>query len=56
VGHKSPEKYALVEVEVSPDLDAIFDNEVTVVSFLKAFQDNLGLSICDTNGAFKFKN
>jgi hypothetical protein len=56
VGHKSPENNALVEAEVSPDLDAIFDNDVTVDSFLKAFQKDPGLSMCDTNDASKFKN
>ncbi len=56
VGHKSPENNALVEAGVYPNLDAIFHNDVTVDSFLKAFQDNPGLSICDTNDGFKFKN
>ncbi len=56
VGHKSPENNALVEVGVYPDLDAIFHDDVTVDSFLKAFQDNPGLSIRDTNDGFKFKN
>jgi hypothetical protein len=36
VGHKSPENDALVEAGVSPDLDAIFDNDVIMDSFLKA--------------------
>jgi hypothetical protein len=56
VGHKSSEKNALVKAVVSPDLDAIFDDDVTVDSILKAFQDILSLSIWDTNGMFKFKN
>ncbi len=56
MGHKSPEKNAFVEAGVSLDLDAIFDNDVTVDSFLRAFQENPGLSICNTNDAFKFKN
>jgi hypothetical protein len=56
VGHKSPENNALVKARVSPDLNAIFDDDVTVNSFLKAFQDDPGLSICNTNDAFKFKN
>jgi hypothetical protein len=56
VGHKSPENNALLEAGVSPDLDAIFDNDVTVDSFLKAFQKDPGLSKCNTNDPFKFKN
>ncbi len=56
MGHKSPENNALVTAGLSPDLDAIFDNDVMVDSFLKAFQDYPGLSIHDTNDAFKFKN
>jgi hypothetical protein len=43
VGQKSPENNSLVEVGVSPDLDAIFDNDITVDSFLKAFQKDPGL-------------
>ncbi len=45
MGHKSPENNALVEAVVSPDLDAIFDNDITVDSFLKVFQKYPGLSI-----------
>jgi hypothetical protein len=56
VGHKSSENNALVEAGVSTDLDAIFDDDLTMDSFLKAFQDDTGLSICDTDDAFKFKN
>jgi hypothetical protein len=47
---------ALVKVGVSSDLDIIFEDDATVDSFLKAFQDNPGLSIHNTNDAFKFKN
>jgi hypothetical protein len=56
VGHKSPENNALVEAGISQDLDAIFDNDVTVDSFLKAFQKDPVLSMCNTDDAFKFKN
>ena len=56
VGHKSPENNALVEAGVSPELDAIFKDDVTMDSFLKAFQKDLDLSMRDTNDAFKFKN
>jgi hypothetical protein len=56
MGHKSQENNALLKAGVSPYLDAIFDDGVTVDSFLKAFQDDPGLSICDTNDAFKYKN
>ncbi len=56
VGHKFPENNALVEAGVSSDLDAIFNNNVTMDSFLKAFKDNPGLSICNTKDEFKFKN
>ncbi len=56
MGHKSPENNALVEAGVSPELDAIFKDDVTMDSFLKAFQKDPGLSICDTDDAFKFKN
>jgi hypothetical protein len=52
----SPENNALVKTEVSPDLDAIFDNDLTVDSFVNAFENNPGLSIHGTNDAFKFKN
>jgi hypothetical protein len=56
VGHRSPENNALVEVGISQDLDAIFDNDLTVDLFLKAFQEDPSLSMHDTNDAFKFKN
>jgi hypothetical protein len=56
VGHKSPENKALVKARISQDLDAIFDNGVTVDSFLKAFQKDPGLSMRDTDDAFKFQN
>jgi hypothetical protein len=56
VGHKSPENNALVEAGISQDLDAIFDDNVTVDSFFKAFQEDPGLSMRNTNDAFKFKN
>jgi hypothetical protein len=50
------ENYALVEAGVSPDLDAIFDDDVTVDSYLKVFQNDPSLSIFDTNDVFNFKN
>ena len=53
MGHKSPENNALVEAE---DLDAIFDDDVSMDSFLKAFQKDPSLAICDTGDAFKFNN
>jgi hypothetical protein len=56
VGHKSPENNALVEAEISQDLDDIFDDDVTVDSFLKAFQKDPSLSMCNNNDTFKFKN
>ncbi len=56
MSHKSSENNALVEAGVSPDLDAIFDDDFSVDSFLKAFQKKPGLAIRDTNDAFKFKN
>ncbi len=56
VGHKSPENNALVEAGVSSDLDAIFEDDVTVDSFLKAFQKDPSLSMRNTNDTFKFKN
>jgi hypothetical protein len=56
VGHKSPGNNTLVEVGISQDLDAIFDNDVTVDSFLKAFQKDRGLSMRNTNDAFKIKS
>ncbi len=56
VGHKSPENNALVEVGISQDLDAIFDDDVTVDLFLKAFQEDPSLSMRNTNDTFKFKN
>ncbi len=55
MGHNSPENNALVKPRVSPDLDAIFNNGVTVDSFVKAFENKPGLSIHGTSGAFKFK-
>jgi hypothetical protein len=56
LGHKSPGNNALVEAGVSLDVDTIFDDDNIVDSFLKVFQDNPGLSICDMDDAFKFKN
>jgi hypothetical protein len=56
VGHKSLENNALVEAGISPDLDAIFEDDITVDSFLKAFQKDPGLSMRNTNDALKFKN
>ncbi len=56
MGHKSPENNALVEAEISQDLDAIFNYDITMDSFLKAFQEDPSLSMCDTDDAFKFKN
>jgi hypothetical protein len=56
VGHKSPENNALVEAGISQDLDAIFDNDVTVDLFLKAFWEDPGLSMRNTNEAFKLKS
>jgi hypothetical protein len=56
VGHKSPKNNALVEAGISQDLDAIFDNDVTVDLFLKVFQEDPSLSMCNTDDAFKFKN
>jgi hypothetical protein len=56
VGHKSPENDALVKTGVSPDLDAIFNDDVIMDSFVKTFETNHGLSIHGTNDAFKFKN
>ncbi len=56
MGHKSPENNALVEAGVSPDLNAIFNDDVSMDSFLKAFQKEPGLAICNTDDAFKFKN
>jgi hypothetical protein len=40
VGHKSPENNSLVQLGVSPDLDAIFDNDVIMDSFIKAFEND----------------
>ncbi len=54
MGHKSSENNALVEEGITQDLDAIFDNDITVDSFLKAFQKDPGLSMRNTNDAFKF--
>ena len=56
MGHKSPENNTLVEAGVSPDLDAIFNDDVSMDSFLKAFQKDPGLAIRNTNDTFKFKN
>jgi hypothetical protein len=56
VGHKSPDNNALVEAGVSPDLDAIFDDDVSMDSSIKAFQKDPGLAIRNTNDTFKFKN
>jgi hypothetical protein len=56
VGHKSPENNALVEAGITQDLDAIFDDDVTVDLFLKAFQEDPGLSMHDNDDGFKFKN
>jgi hypothetical protein len=46
----------LAATDDSPDLDAIFDNDVTMDSFLKAFQDDPGLPLQNANDAFKIKN
>ena len=56
VGHKSPGNNALVEPDFSQNLDAIFDNDVMVDSFLKAFQEDSGLAMRNDNDAFKFNN
>ncbi len=56
VGHKSPENNALVEAGISQNLNAIFDNDVTVDLFLKPFQEDPVLSMCNTDDVFKFKN
>ncbi len=56
VGHKSPENNALMEAGISQHLDAIFDNDVTVDIFIKAFQEDPGLSMRNTNATYKFKN
>jgi hypothetical protein len=56
VGHKSPENNALVEARISQDLDAIFNDDVPVDLFLKAFQEDPSLSMHNTNDTFKFKN
>jgi hypothetical protein len=56
VGHKFPENNALVEVGISQNLDAIFDDDITMDLFLKAFQEDPGLPMRNTNDAFKFKN
>ena len=56
VGHKSPENNALVKAGISQELDVIFDNDVTVDSFIKAFQEDPGLSMRNTDDVFKFKN
>jgi hypothetical protein len=56
VGHKSPGNNALVEPDFSRNLDAIFDDDVTVDSFLMAFQEESGLAMRDDDEAFKFNN
>ncbi len=56
MGNKSPEDNALVVVGISQDLDAIFNDDITVDWFLKAFQEDPGLSMCNTDDAFKFKD
>jgi hypothetical protein len=56
VGHKSPGNNALVEPDFSWNLDAIFDNDVTVDLFLKAFQEDSGLAMRNDDDAFKFNN
>jgi hypothetical protein len=56
VGHKSPGNNALVEPDFSRNLDAIFNNDVTVDSFLKNFQEDSGLAMHNDNDAFKFNN
>jgi hypothetical protein len=53
VGHKSPENNAVVEAGISQDSDAIFDNDLTMDSFLKAFQEDPGLSMRNTDDMFK---
>jgi hypothetical protein len=45
-----------VEAGISQHLDAIFDNDVTMDLFLKAFQEDPGLSMRNTDDPFKFKN
>ncbi len=56
VGHKSPENNALVKARISQDLDAIFDNDITMDSFHKASQEDPSLPMRNTNDVFKFKN
>ncbi len=53
VGHKSPENNALVEPGFSWDLDAIFDDDDL---FLKALQEDSGLSMRNDDDVFNFKN
>ncbi len=56
VGHKSPGNNALVELDFSRNSDAIFDDDVTVDSFLKAFQEDSGLAMRNDDDVFKFNN
>jgi hypothetical protein len=56
VDHKSPGNNALVEPDFSQNLDVIFDNDVTVDSFLKALQEDSGLAMHDEDDAFNFKD
>ncbi len=56
VGHKSPRKNGLVEPDFSQNLDAIFDDDIMVDLFLKAFQEDSGLVMLDDNDGFKFNN
>jgi hypothetical protein len=56
VGHKSTGNNALVEPDFSWNLDAIFDNDITVDLFLKAFQEDSGLAMRNDDDAFKFNN
>jgi hypothetical protein len=55
VGHKSPGNNVL-EPGFSQNLDAIFDNDVTVDLSLKALQEDSGLAMGDDNDVFNFKN
>jgi hypothetical protein len=45
-----------VEAGISQDMDAIFNDDFTMDFFFKAFQEDPGLSMRNTNDAFKFKN
>jgi hypothetical protein len=56
VGHKSSGNNTLVEPDFSWNLDAIFNDDVTADSFLKAFQEDSGLAMRDDDDAFKFNN